>query len=172
MGTVAPAENYDLAVGAAATLIWANLERVAADPQASTRKLIQSIRPLYGIAWNRAVIIQLKTERMNPLVCKLRNSLLPRTEYNRLATFIKESFSAVGLIPPELLEWRAVAERYRFHTAFGWGPILATLLAFQSQGIATPEDLRAILPSDVHALCQQSPEPRIARAFWGLREPT
>ena len=169
MNTNIPGENRDLVVGAAASLVWANLERVAADPLAPARKLIQAIRPVYGIAWNRAVIIQLGTENTNPLFCKLRNSLLPREEYTRLDTFIKDAFSAVGMIPPELLEWRVVAERYRFETAFGWEPILATLLAFQAQGIATPEDSGAILPADVHALCEQSPEPRVDRAFWGAQ---
>ena len=74
-----------------------------------------------------------------------------------------------GFYPHELIEWRLVAERYRFDAAFAWGAILAALLAFQGRCIATPEDLGAILPADVHALCQLSPEPRVARAFWGAQ---
>ena len=68
-------------------------------------KFPQAIRPIYGIAWHMAVVMQLKTENMNPALCKLRNSLLPRSEYGRVANFIKEAFPAGGLIPPEFLDW-------------------------------------------------------------------
>ena len=100
MGAVLPAAKRVSAIRAAASLIWPNMERQISDPLAPAARIIQAIRPIYGIAWNRAVVMQLKTENMNPVFCKLRNSLLPRPEYDRLANFAKEAFSALGSIPP------------------------------------------------------------------------
>ena len=56
MNIVIPDVNRDSAVGAAAVLIWNNLIRVATDRETPARRLSEAIKPVYGIAWNRAVI--------------------------------------------------------------------------------------------------------------------
>ena len=42
-------------------------------------------------------------------------------------------------------------------------------MAFRGTGIATPEDFDAIPPEEIHQLCQLSPRPNVARAFWGAQ---
>ena len=56
MNIVIPDVNRDSAVGAAAVLIWNNLIRVATDRETPACRLSEAIKPVYGIAWNRAVI--------------------------------------------------------------------------------------------------------------------
>ena len=98
------ADNRDFAVAAAASLVWSNLSRSIAGTLTPAKKIAQAIIPVYGIAWNKAVITQLnRAENMDPILCKLRNPLLPRSEYERLANFLNEAFAAVGAIPPNLL---------------------------------------------------------------------
>ena len=101
---VTPDVNRDSALGAAAALIWSNLIRVVADREAPARLVSQAMKPVYGIAWNRAVIKLVKGEVANDTLCKLRGSLLPRREYGRLAIFLKGDFSAASELPPELLK--------------------------------------------------------------------
>ena len=39
---------------------------------------------------------------------------MPRAEYGRPADFLKDAFLAAGEFPPELSEWGALADRFRF----------------------------------------------------------
>ena len=100
------AEDRDSAAADAAALILAILQRQVVDPLAPAGKILQSIRPVYGIDWNRASILHLETETINPILCKMRNSLIPRAEYNRIADFPNGAFSASGLVhPPPPSSW-------------------------------------------------------------------
>ena len=103
VATTVPLSNVDPAVAQAAALAWGHLARQVAGPEASAAKLAQAIVPVYGISWNRNVITSQVvggTNEINRVLCLLRNSNLVRSEYVRLAAFMKRAYSRSSLPPP------------------------------------------------------------------------
>ena len=100
MRNAAPRENQDKAAGGEEALVWSNLARQVSDPDTPANKIVQAIRPAYGISWNLAGALHVETDLMNPVFCLPRSSRLPRSEYGRLAEFLKLACSASGVIPP------------------------------------------------------------------------
>ena len=137
--TTLPLCNVDSASSEAAGLVWGHLERQVADPDASAAKLARALVPVYGVTWNRAVITSDAvggTNEINRVLCLLRNSNLVRSEYDRLAAFMLQSYSHSSLFPPEMSEWRELAQRHRLEMHFAWGQLLATSLQLASAGFS------------------------------------
>ena len=164
-----PVANRDAAAAAAAKLIWGNLSRMISAPLTPANGIVPAIRPVYGVVWNRAVIKLLTTAPIHDALWNLRNSILPRSEYDRIEAFLNAAWSDAGEFQPELSEWRAMAERFRFDSSYTWDDILTAVTTFNRQGIATPGDLGAIPSADVLSLCQLSTVPNVTRAFWGAQ---
>ena len=77
-------------------------------------------------------------EVINDTRCELRNSPLPRHEYDCLAIFLKDAFSAAKEVPPEFIEWKVFSERHLFETAFGWDALIAAVVTPAGWGGAYP----------------------------------
>ena len=117
VATTVPLSNVDPAVAQAAALAWGHLARQVAGPEASAAKLAQAIVPVYGISWNRNVITSQVvggTNEINRVLCLLRNSNLARSEYARLAAFMKRAYSHSSLFP---LKW---ANGMTLRNAIAW----------------------------------------------------
>ena len=78
---VLPPKNADRATAQAANLVWNNLARQV-NLRVSTRaQQLEDVIPVYGIAWNKAVINHLATNRIKDFLTLLRRpELLPRKE--------------------------------------------------------------------------------------------
>ena len=167
--TTVPLSNVDSAVAQAAALAWGHLARQVADPEASAAKLAQAIVPVYGISWNRNVITSQAvggTNEINRVLCLLRNSNLARSEYVRLAAFMKRAYSHSSLFPPEMGEWHDVAQRYRLEMHFPWGQLLATSTQLVAAGFPLPSNLAEVHVSELHSMATASPFPVVLRALW------
>ena len=106
------AENRDLSTGAAATLIWGNLARQISCPQTPPNSIAPDIPPVYGIVWKREATKLETAPRILDVLWKLRNPPLPRTDYGRLSSTLKNAIAASGESPPKLLECKAPAGRF------------------------------------------------------------
>ena len=93
MHSTLPVGNRDAVTAAAVTLILDNLARQISDQMTHANRIVPSIRPVYGIVWNRAVIRMLTTCRIHDMLRMLLHPLLPRPEYGRLAALLKAAFS-------------------------------------------------------------------------------
>ena len=164
---VLPPQNADNATAQAATLVWNNLARQVNLRSSTRAQLLEAVIPLYGIAWSKAAINHLATNRINDVLSLLRRSeLFQKKEYDSMTSFMKGAFAAAGSSPPDMLEWRTTAGRFRLDTSFGWGAILAVCTHLADSGISLPFDLRRITPSDAHQLARGSPAPAAFRALW------
>ena len=94
MSSILPIENLDTAASAAGKVISEKLNRQLGERDISARGLSQALIPLYGITWNRTVINLVVKDSVNNLFVRLRNSPLPRTEYDRLSAFFKKAYGA------------------------------------------------------------------------------
>ena len=118
-----PDRQYRFRCRSGSCLAWGHLARQVADPEASAANLDQAIVPVYGVSWNRTVITSQAVggaNEINRSPCLLRNSNLARLEYDRLAAFMLQSYSHSSLFPPEMGEWREIAQRYRAELHFPW----------------------------------------------------
>ena len=87
---VLPLKNADSATSQAAALVWNNLARQVGLLGSTRAQLLEAVIPVFGIAWNKAVINRLTTNRINDILTMLRLSeLFPRKEYDLLASFTK-----------------------------------------------------------------------------------
>ena len=154
---VLPPQNADSATAQAATLVWNNLARQVSLRSSTRAQLLAAVIPVYGVAWNKAVTNHLTTNRSNDILTLLRRAeLFPRKEYDLLASFMKGAFAAAGSFPPDMLEWRTIAESFRLGTSFGWDTILAARTQLAASGISLPFDLSRIAPAEAHQMARDS----------------
>ena len=117
---VLPLKNADRATAQAPKLVWNNLARQVNLRRPIRAQMLESVIPVYGIAWDKAVINYLATNRINDIPTLMRRSeAFPKKEYDRLASFMLGAYSAAGSFPPDMMERRTIAERFRLDTSFG-----------------------------------------------------
>ena len=92
MSSIPPVENLDAASASAAKVVLEKMNRQMGHRDISAIELSQSPIPLYGITWNRDVINLVANDSIINLYVRLRNSPLPRAEYDRLSTFYKKAY--------------------------------------------------------------------------------
>ena len=144
---VLPLKNADSSTAQAATLVRNNLARQLNLRNATSDHLLEAVIPAYAIAWNKAVINHLATNRSNGMLTLLRRSeVFRKKEYGRLSPFMLGAYSAAGSVPPDMLERRTVAERFRLETSFGWDTILAVCTQLAASGISLPFGLSLVTP--------------------------
>ena len=85
MNTSLIPEKVDTATAAAATIVWDNLARQINSKTGTPDKLKTAVLAVYGLTWNRAVLAAVSTDRICNVLALLRNSSIPRQEYDRLA---------------------------------------------------------------------------------------
>ena len=130
-----PGSSADIVTAEAAKLIWGNVARQVGMPNMSASEMCTSIRPVYGIVWNRTIVDNVATKRINDEPARLRNSALPPKDYQRLVAMFLESYHSANSSPSELWAWRLAAERFRLDTTFGWGPVLELCSFLHTKGI-------------------------------------
>merc|ERR1712112_344966 len=107
-------------------------------------------------------------DSINQLFVRLRNSPLPRAEYDRLATFFKKAYATACSLPPDMPEWRILAERFRLEMSLGWAAILSAVTSLAGKGIDKPMNLAQVPLSAVFALCEGSLRPQAIAALWSV----
>lgn len=83
-----------------------------------------------------------------------------------MASFMKEAFSADGSFPPDMLEWRTMAERLRLDYFSGWDVVLAARAKLAASGPTLPFGSSRVTPAEAHHLALGSPNPAAMRAMW------
>ena len=106
--------------------------------ETSESTLLTDVRPIYGIAWNRAVVNSPTTDRVNKAIARLRNSYFPENGHLRLAAMLKGAFSSAESPPSELRGWRMKYGRFRLELTLGWGAILETVAFLNTKGVFHP----------------------------------
>ena len=123
-----------MARAAAAKLVWGNLARQINSRDATAATLRAAAIAVFGIRWNRSVSTALAANRINDVLDLLKRYIpfLAR-EYDRLSQFLKDSHAASTVFPPDLFEWRRLAEQLRLELSFGREAILATSVFLNAQ---------------------------------------
>ena len=92
MSTRISEDSLDTAAAAVAGIVRSHLTRTIGQSASANAELRTDVTACYGVRWNRAVITAIATNRTNRVLAFLRNSGFPRTEYERLAAFLLESY--------------------------------------------------------------------------------
>ena len=158
MSTNIPCENMDIARASAGELVWDNLVRQINSRDVTAATVRSAAIAVYGIRWGRSVITALTAKRIADVLALLqRYTPFPAREYGRLAPFPKDSYAVSTSSPPDLFEWRRLAEHLRLDLSLGWEVILATAVFLQAQGIPMPFVLGALPPADLQPLIKVPP---------------
>ena len=127
MSSIPPVENLDAAEAAAARVVLGKLNLQLALRDVSARGLSQSPAPLYGVTWNRDVINLVAQDPVNNLFVRLRNSFLPRAEYDRLSTF------PMQITAPPVPSQLSLGNGASYLSVSDWKRRLAAPLSFQKR---------------------------------------
>ena len=161
-----PTANIDIAVASAAIIVIDNASRIVGDTKASPQVIREALIPIYGLTWTRAIFARFKQGRLNGFLAKIRNSSLPRSEYERLASFWKQAYEVDSQFLPEWEEWRVIFERFRFDRRYN-SKTLSDIIAFlQSKGVTSPELLGSLSLTEVESFADQSQDMTVLRAVW------
>ena len=164
MRAVAPVRNADIATDAAAKLIWGNVARQIGMPNMSASAMSTSIRPVYWVVWNRAIIDIGDTKRIIDLLPRIRNSSLPTHEYRRLVAIFRGAYRSANSPPSDLRSWRQTAERFSLYSTFGWGPILEMCASLHTKFMWLPVGMGAFFRNSFMCYSEDS----LAAAFTDL----
>ena len=151
-----PLGNRDNATLEAANLAFDYAWRRVFDEQAAAQSISLADAPLFGIRWSKKIIAALdrrqNNRRGNQLLAKVRNSALPRIEYDRLGDLFKRAYFAPGDFLPEWEEWRTIADRYRLGRRRSWAILAAVVSQLISAGVNSTLELAAIEPAALEVL--------------------
>ena len=87
-----------------------------------------------------------------------------RSGYDVIVAFSMDAYVAASLSPPDLQEWRTLAERHRLATRYSWWQLLAARIQLASLGIHMPSNLADTDISEVR-LTSHNPPP--AHGYFG-----
>ena len=149
-------------------LIWGNVAHQIGMPNMSASAMSTSIRPVYWVVWNRAIVDNVTTERINDELSRIRNSSLPTQEYPRLVAMFLEAYRPSKSLPEELRACGQTAERSRLDSTFGWGPILEMRTFLRKKGDRLPVDLGRLPPAQLRVIFEGCPSPQLLRTFWSI----
>ena len=100
-----PLSNQDNAIIEAAKLALDRAGRRVFDEQATGHRISIGPVPLFGTGWGKKIIAAVdqrrNNRRINQLLARVRNSPLPRVEYDHLADLFKLAYFAPGGVLPE-----------------------------------------------------------------------
>lgn len=144
-----PLANIDIATASAAIIIVDNAAKISGDFKASPSTIREAIPPIYGLTWNRTVCSHFEGGRLNAVLAKVRNSALPREEYERLASFWKQAISVVSQYLPEWEEWRVLFERFRLERRYGQRKLCDVITFLLTKSIDSPELLGSLAFSEI-----------------------
>ena len=162
--------NLDYAIIEAAELAFDHAWRGVFDPTATASRISTALVPLFGISWSKKVIVAVDqrplNRKINQLLGRVRNSPLPRTDYDRLADLFKFAFYAPAEFLPEWGEWRTIADRYRLDRRHTWSILASTVPQFVAAGVHSPFELAALDPAAVETAISSFDGRRDGREFW------
>ena len=121
--------------------------------------------PVYAIGWNLHVLVAISTDVINNALARLRNSVSPKKDYERYASWLHLDYPSFFSFPPEFPPRRATAERFRFELSFGRGDILELCVFLSAKGPPSPGDLGRLSPVDIQPLIDACPAPQLLRSF-------
>ena len=147
-----PFPNHDTAVSAAAHLAFGRAWRNAFSSNATGHSISAALVPLFGISWTKKVIIDVKTNRINELLAKIRNVDIPRADYDRLADLFKLAFFCPTCFPPEWEEWPTTAERYRLDRRHSWQNLASVASQFISDDVNSPFELAVLEAAEIESM--------------------
>ena len=107
-----PTETHDDAITAAAQLVIDSVARCVADTEASARIISVELAPAFGVGRSRMVISRITignrsgSDGFNQMLCKMRNSPLPLSDYVRAGGFLKKAFVSPDVFLTGWGEWR------------------------------------------------------------------
>lgn len=164
------AEGADKEAVAAAEIIIGRLSCVIGSKENTAARLTSALAPVYGVAWNRMILTRCDTKRINAILVRLRNSLLPRNQYDRLVDFWLDAYFASTDFPAEMVCWGILAERCRLDLTFGRGSLLGTCLFAGDRGFASPAELASCPSAQLLQMFKEAPNPRLTRALWSVAQ--
>ena len=164
--TMVPLANTDCALSSAAKIIIDHLAKVVGDPKASSKIIVEAIRPVYGLTWTRAVLSHIGTSRINSILAKIRNSTCPRSEYDRVSTLWKQAFAVDTLFLPEWEEWKVIFERYRLDRRYQQAKLCEAISFLQAKGFQSPSDMSLISALDVEKFAPEFSPIALIRTVW------
>ena len=82
-------DNADTATADAAQIIWDNMACQVNSSTGTAAKLKTAVTAVYGITWGRNVITAVSTDGVCRVLDFLRNSSIPRQEYDPLEDFLR-----------------------------------------------------------------------------------
>ena len=139
-----PIPNNDTAAISAAHLAFGHAWRGAFSSDSAGRSISVALVPLFGISWSMPGIGAVQTHRINLLLGKIRNSVDPRTDYDRAADLFRMAFCAPTEFLLERGEWRTVEDRYRLDRRHPREALSAAVPQFISEGVSSPLDLAGL----------------------------
>ena len=167
-----PTENHDDAITAADQLVIDSVFRCVADTKASAHNISFASAPVFGINWNRKVIVRITignrsgTDALNQILCKMRNSPLPRSDYERAGDLLKKAFVAPAFYLHDWEEWRVITERYRMGRRREWAALDAVVARLASAGLNSPLDLAVLGAAGIEHRILNYDSRAAARDLW------
>ena len=164
---MSPHPNHDTAVIAAAHLAFDHAWRNAFASNSPALSVSVALVPLFGIRWIKKITNAVKTHRINELLAKIRNSPVPRSDYDRVADLFKLAFFTPTEFLPEWGEWRLIADRYRLGRRHPWPPLAAAVTQFITDEVNPPFVFAGIEAEGAEPMISSFEGNAASRGFWG-----
>ena len=154
------------ATAQAADLAIHHFDKALNDPQPHPKKLASAAIPLFGIRWNTAVLRKITPSRINKLLLKARNSLLPISDYNALTALFNDALSDAFEFPPCWAAWRLLAERFALDGRYSPKLLIPVIHWCVLQKWHEPFELANLNFAEIRARASVLPNPEIATDLW------
>ena len=145
------ADNADRHAAAAAEVTLRRLAFQIGPKDSSAASLSEALIPVYGLPWNRMILARCDANRLNEIPAMIRNSPLPRTEYDRLSAFWMGAYISAASSPTGMVCRGNLAGRFRLERACGWDSLLGGCIFLVGKGVVPQSEL----PHSPHALLSQ-----------------
>ena len=158
--------HRDLATAQAARLVLNNLAKHLFCRSTTRKQLIEALIPVFGIRWDVRVLRRIGTKRLLELLCALRNSAVPRPEYDRISELWKAGLANETTFPVAWEPWRALIERFNLDDEL---PLSAWLIIVDTcikQGWGEPTHLAKADYSSFTAVAHSHSFDPLAHQLW------
>ena len=95
-----PKDNIDTSAAESAKVLRRNVAQVLENLDPPARSIREASHPLYGMTWARDILAMIGAGKSNRILAKIRNSALPISEYDRLASTMKLTRPSESPPPP------------------------------------------------------------------------
>ena len=131
------------------------------------KEIREALGPLLTFEWDTSVLRISGTKGVNDFLKLLRNSILPRKDYEVLASMVKGSMREVmERIPPHWDVWAGCIRKYRVHTHVSWDDLIETVSALRTHDIDTPWDLAGVPKPRIESLALMNKKTERLHILW------